>query len=203
MDKSYLFGLMATDGCMRKVQRGDKVYYSCSIELKDEQIIKDIADYFNIKYFHRKRIVNNKERHFYKVTIPRKFYLGYEELFRSCRKGLVDLYNQSDKNSFIRGIFDGDGSVTEMSNSKNLLRVGITINSKCFDLYYIVTSFFKDNKFQHMSEYLDKRGVGCYYLSLNNKLDVNKFFNLIYSNNPKLFLERKFKVFVKHGFPIQ
>ena len=44
------------------------------------------------------------------------------------RPGLYKVYkNLEDKNSFMRGLFDGDGTVAEMSNSKTLLRIGFLL----------------------------------------------------------------------------
>ena len=52
-----------------------------------------------------------------------------------------------------------------------------------------------------MSTYFDKRGNGSWYLSINRKADIKKFHKLVYSNNPKLFLHRKYDKFILNGFP--
>lgn len=117
------------------------------------------------------------------------------------RPGLYKVYkNLEDKNSFIRGLFDGDGTVTEMSNSKTLLRIGFSINSSCNDIKMILEDFCQSNDIK-LGLYFDKRGSGAWFASINSKANVHKFFELIYSNNPKLFLKRKYDVFVRHGFP--
>lgn len=192
---SYILGLMATDGSM-KLDRG---YYNEVIEIVDEQLIADIATYYNTHYLYRSRVVKDKVRHFYRVTIPKSVYLGNEECFRGDKSGLFNIYEKSNKAEFMRGVFDGDGTVCEFANSDTLLRIGFSVNSKHLDILKIITSFMDENGIK-FNNYFDKRGNGCYYLSINRKDDVAKFFNLIY-NDAKLYLKRKYNVFVSHGFP--
>lgn len=192
---SYVLGLMATDGSMVL----DRKYYKEIIEVADEQIISDIANHFSIGYSHRKRIINNKERHFYSVRIPKYVYEGNEECFRGNREGLFEVYQKSNKLDFMRGIFDGDGTVSGMPNSKTLLRIGFSVNFKQSGILKIILDFMREHSIK-VNTYLDKRGGKSYYISINNKADVNKFFNLIYSN-AKLYLKRKYNIFILRGFP--
>lgn len=187
---------MATDGSMCVDKRG---YYKEVIEIKDEQLIKDIATFLNVKYHSRTRVIANKERVLYSVSIPRYVWELNKDCFRKGRVGILDVYKNSNKNDFIRGMFDGDGTVCEMSNSNKLLRIGISINAKQKEMLEIFESFCEDNNIK-ISIYFDKRGNGAYFISINKKEDVLKFFNLIYSNCG-IYLKRKYKVFTEHGFP--
>lgn len=195
--KDYIFGLMATDGFMDKYEGQDHNTYYAKLELTDEQIIKDIADYFNISYKHRMRIIKDKERHFYSLVIPKNFFKGVEEVFRCNRDGLFDLYMVSNKSDFIRGMFDGDGSVCSFNKG---LRITGVINGKHTDILKIWEDFANENGL-YLYKYFDKRGSGSYNISFNKKDSVNFIYNFMYSNNPKLFLKRKYNVFVKYGFP--
>ena len=192
---SYILGLMATDGSMSLF----KGYYREVIELSDEQLVRDVANYFGVNCRHRSRVIKDKERNFYSVTIPKHVYLGNEECFRGNRDGLFEIYQKSNKAEFMRGIFDGDGTVCEMSNSKTLLRVGFSINSKHEDIHKIILDFMNEHSIK-VSSYLDKRGGKSYFISINKKADIDKFFNLIYPN-AKIYLKRKYNVFISHGFP--
>ena len=198
----YIYGLCASDGHMGKTSRNDKVYYTESIELSEKQILEDIANEMNIELKHRDRIINNKLRHLYSITIPQKYFKGIENAFRPHRVGLFDLFlsiPDCEKHNFIRGLFDGDGTVSEHPHNRNLLRVGFSINSKCADVVQII-DYVEKELCIHVSKYFDKRGNGSYYYSINSKSDVFKFFNYIY-NNPKYFLKRKYNIFIQHGFP--
>ena len=186
---------MATDGSM-KFYKG---YYSETIELVDSQLVSDIANYFGVNCLHRKRVIKDKERNFYRVTIPKYVYLGMEECFRGNRTGLFEIYQKSNKAEFMRGIFDGDGTVCEMSNSQTLLRVGFSVNFKHSDIHKIILDFMNEHSIK-VSSYLDKRGGKSYFISINNKADITKFFNIIYPN-AKIYLKRKYNVFISHGFP--
>ena len=187
---------MATDGSMSVDKRG---YYREIIEVKDEQLIKDIATFLKVSYHHRCRVTANKERHLYSVSIPKYVWEDVKECFRKGRVGIFEVYKNSDKNAFIRGMFDGDGTVCEMSNSNKLLRIGISINAQQNEMLEIFKSFCQDNNIK-TSLYFDKRGNGAYFISINKKEDILKFFNLIYSNCG-IYLKRKYEVFVEHGFP--
>ena len=194
---SYILGLMATDGFMDKYVGKTCITYSERIELSDEQIMKDIATYLNVPYKHRVRHTFGKERHCYSVRIPNEIFEGFEEAFRGDREGLFELYQNSNKADFIRGMFDGDGSVCSFNRG---LRVTGVVNSNHKDTLKIWQDFARENGL-YLYVYYDKRGNGSYNLSFNRKDGVNFIFNFMYSNDPKLFLKRKYDVFVNHGFP--
>ena len=198
----YIYGLCASDGCMKKCVRGKNVYYSESIELSEKQILEDISNELNLNIRNRSRVINNKVRRFYSITFPSHYFRGIEEFFRPGRIGIFDFFislDENDKHNFIRGLFDGDGTVSEHPKSRENLRVGFSINSKCTDILRILD--YLENTLQiKFSKYLDKRGNGSYYYSINSKSDVYKFYSYIY-DSPKFFLKRKYNIFIEHGFP--
>jgi hypothetical protein len=198
----YIYGLCASDGTMSITKRNSKISYCESIEMSEEQILKDIANDININIRSRNRVINKKGRTFYRISIPIKYFSGIEEYFRPNRIGLFDFfYNIPDKekHNFIRGLFDGDGSVAEHPKLRNRLRIGFSINSKCTDILKIL-EYIESLLEIKMSKYFDRRGNGSYYYSINSISDVTKFYNYIY-NSPKYFLKRKYNVFIQHGFP--
>lgn len=197
----YVMGFLTADGCVSKDRHGNAC--SLTLELSDEQIVEDIAKEFGKQHYHRSRIIANKERHFYRVTLNHKDLPCDANCFKKGRVGIKAVYDSCEnKHDFIRGLFDGDGCVTECTSDQRrmLLRIFFSINSGCSEVKEIIDSFCAENDIKE-SFYFDKRGSGSWYNSINRKEDVAKFFNLIYGNNPSLFLKRKYDIFVSHGFP--
>lgn len=195
----YVMGFLTADGCVSKDRHGNVC--SLTLELSDEQIVEDIAREFGKQYYHRSRIIANKERHFYRVTLNHKDLPCDANCFKKGRVGIKEVYDSCEnKYDFIRGLFDGDGCVSETPSNHRHLRLSFSINSGCCEVKQIIDSFCDENKLIE-SIYLDKRGSGSWYNSINAQKDVMKFFTLIYSNNPSLFLKRKYDIFVSHGFP--
>ena len=117
------------------------------------------------------------------------------------RYGLFNLYlGLSDKDSFIIGIFDGDGTVAETTDYRRKLRIGFSVNSECNDIMLILEHYASINGIT-LSKYFDTIGNGSWFISINRIDDVNKMFKQKNKNEPMLFLKRKYNRFISHGFP--
>lgn len=175
--------------------------YSATIESVDMQILEDISKELNIRLNYRERIITEKLRKFYGINIPHTFIGQDGKCLLKYRKGIYEYYLKSNKNDFIRGLFDGDGSVS-YCGTKVGGRIGFSVNSNSPDIKMIIEDYCVLNNLT-TNTYFDKRGNGSWYISINQQKDVNKFFNLIYSENPKLYIHRKYNKFLEIGFPIQ
>ena len=195
----YLLGILTADGCTREYQTifGENTY-SCDLEMAEEQIILDVANARNKTVFYRERIIKNKLRRFWKVSFYTNDFemIKYGKYLVKNRTNIYELYKSFSKTSkadFIRGLFDGDGSICQRGNGTSC--IGFSINSACDGIRRIIEDFCLENNLS-LSKYYDKRGNGSWYYSINAKNDKIKFAEIIYNNNG-ICLKRKKEAFKK------
>ena len=192
-EKAYLLGYIFSDGCLSydKHSKRERI----TIVSNDSQIINE----------------------FHKIMTPNKSIYQQGKSYKIVSNNPIDIqilkehgitYNKSSSikfpdiskeliPDFIRGIFDGDGSVyVNRTKSNNIiyeyLNVSFTTGSLDFanELIYALAIFDIQTKLNK-----DCR-KDIYYIRIQSKENINKFFNLIYKNNC-LKLERKYLKFVK------
>lgn len=84
--------------------------------------------------------------------------------------------------SFLRGVFDGDGHITQ--RSKNYTEVGIATASLIFKEQICNFLYYKD--IYYRVSYFNP----CYRITISKKLNVRKFYYLLYESG-SYFLDRK------------
>lgn len=195
----YLLGILTADGFTGEYQTisGENTY-NCDLEMAEEQIILDIANSLNKTVFYRERIIKNKLRRFWRVSFCTNdsIMIKYGKYLIKGRPNIYDLYkgfSKAAKADFIRGLFDGDGSICQRKNGTSC--IGFSINSACDGIREIIESFCSENGLS-LSKYYDKRGSGSWYYSINAKNDKIKFAEIIYNNNG-ICLKRKKEAFKK------
>lgn len=198
--KDYLMGLMAADGWIRgHTTKEGKTRLYPGIEIKDKEILEKIASEFDGKISSRTR----GKTILYCLYIPTDF-LPEANLLNTERKGILDFFqklNEKEQANFIRGFFDGDGGVCiRYTKQYPYISVYFTIGSKKSELKKLLDYWLGKNNF-NFSVYYDKRGAGAYNYNLSKKSEVERFYKIIYNNNPKFYLLRKYLIFVSYGFP--
>lgn len=111
----------------------------------------------------------------------------------------INFDNFSNKNivDFMRGYFDGDGSVTfseYVNTGKKYLRSRYIGNKNTMDK---ISNILKDNNIKHTLKDItkEKYTFPFYQVEIGSIEDNLKFYNYLYSDNPKFFLKRKFDKF--------
>lgn len=97
---AYLLGLIFADGTV--LESGQM-----QLELKDEQLIEDLALQLNVPYH------PHKNRNMYRLTVPRVLANQLVEfgVNRNKSRGFdIPLMGKGNFGDFLRGLFDGDGS---------------------------------------------------------------------------------------------
>ena len=202
---SYTMGLLTADGYRLKyVSKSGESFYRIEIEQAEEQVLKDIGNFYNIPLKYRERIIANKNRKFWSLTFPvtTDEVLGnYLNTFRTDIDLFFKSLSEEEKNNFMRGYFDGDGSivftpkgVSKRGYIKYRHTLGFSVNSKQQSLIRVLEYWGEKYKLT-LSKYLDKRGSGSWYYSINNYKNLQLVFDLFYSENPLFKNERKYKIF--------
>lgn len=173
--------------------------------MAEQQLIEDLAKYLDKSVSYRKRIIANKEREFWKISFKNEETYPYGDFLIKGRPNIFSIYSQfsyEEKSEYIRGLFDGDGSVVFYPYSKKhkdgtpyyRQTVGFSINGSQNGIKTILEDFAKERKLI-LSKYLDKRGNGSWYYSFNGKKSLEYLYHLFYDNDPIIKCERKFNVF--------
>ena len=192
-DKSYFLGLIFADGYLNEKRK----YVSISLQDIDVDILQklklSIETNKPLQYIKRKE---ENTRNQYRLEITRKKIT--EDLLKlgvSQKKSLTaspsKLHNlpENIKKSFLRGYFDGDGSLT-FYKVKNTLNS--TVNICCTKEFYTYFSEFIQ-KIIKVNCTLSKRfkdDTNIYDLRICGNRNVKKFLEFLYENST-IFLDRK------------
>lgn len=197
----YIMGLLTADGSQKRyTTKSGEIHISMAIELKDADILEKISKITNSIVHKRIRGPYTQ----YYITISYKFLGDKGKYFDKNRTGIYNYYKKCEnKLDFIRGLFDGDGGICQRSRSKDGLpywSIYFVVNSKQEEIKQILDDFSQEYNF-NFSIYFDKRGVGCYNYNISKKDEIERFYKLLYKNQPELYLERKYQMFLESGCP--
>lgn len=196
-EQAYWLGFMYADGCINEL----KMQANLTLCGKDIEHVKRFRDFIfpNKDYPLVKKISylsnNEKEYYSYRVMISNTV-ITQNLINKKCLWNKtfdldfpsVEIVPDNLMNHFIRGFFDGDGSVFI---NKNRLGVSFVSASENFlnDLYDYI---FEQITINRNKLYLTKDNN--YSLQINSQKDIENFYNYIY-NNSSIFLDRKKEIF--------
>ena len=183
-DFAYVWGLIMADGCVM----GDGL--SICLEMKDEQIIRDIATIVGGNVHKR------GDREMWRVIVPRYYSKKIIALGAERRKGKGFDVPPMSENTFcdyLRGLFDGDGSVGERYTRS--LSCSIAGHPRAM-------AYIQKTLFEHFGLYMAwNRKVSKKFpdsntgqLGIANRDSVGKFHDIIYRFDG-VCLKRKKMVF--------
>ena len=192
--KKYILGLTITDGCIR--ENKTSLTKTICISLKDKYMIQQICDLV----CPTKRIYKDGAN--WQVVWRNSWDIEYlKELGIEMRKTYnVTLPNVSNMWHMIRGIIDGDGSVSicniydkKSNRDYKYNRISIVTGSK--QMKDDLVDFFHKNGFTPII-IKDKRHVSTYCIAFNRQKEILEMKKLIYKNAGKWKLERKYQKFL-------
>lgn len=188
-DMGYWLGILSSDGCVAgnanqiyiELQKSDReLLEKLNLTIENERPVKDYETgrgYENSKlYFYSKQIKADLAK--YKI-IPNKTY--------SKDYGFPTLLPKEYWIDYIRGLFDGDGSIKQANG--NSLCWQIDVGRK--DIADNIISFFQEQGIELRWTICPKQNVDLYRIYAYG-LDKGKaIYELLYSTSSTLFLKRK------------
>jgi intein/homing endonuclease len=190
----YIIGLILSDGCI--TTNGKKKVIV--ISLKDQYMIQYIRDLVCPTKKVYKDGINYQVRWRNQTDVETLCQLGITE-----RKSLTAVFPKFDNENniwhFIRGIFDGDGSVYndhhyDKKYNKDYYYTRISISTASPQFANELNSFLhKYNINSRINK--DSRNRDMYYIQISKQNDVKLFAQLIYQDSNQWKLIRKYNIF--------
>lgn len=200
----YILGLLFTDGNL------DKSKSKLTLSLTEKELIEKLYPYFSDtkkrKIYYSNDTNTNHAPSYAIINSNSKVIEKVENIGIKPNKTLgldfPELDSLTKKISFMRGVFDGDGSVYKQvtrSNNKEYCYTNISFTSG--------SEKFANGMMIYLSEmgikstlFVDKRKTKknyTYYVYIRKKEYVKKFFDLIYNNPNSIYMKRKYLKYLK------
>lgn len=207
-EKAYFLGLLYADGCVHiksHPKRSSSIKYVVSIGLKqpDKYILQKFSDLiFNKEKLSTYEYKRNKDfEPEVRLTIYSKKIC--EDLIKlGCipRKSLILKFPTEEQvpgrliSHFIRGYFDGDGSISINTKNPNSIKgiVSICSSTEFIESLKLILSKLE---IQSNTSYSQRSDWGA--LQFASKNSINKFFDFLYQD-ATVFLKRKYDKFVEY-----
>lgn len=201
-EEAYIMGMLYANGYITRQQLGLKLKES------DKNLVEKIKNYFSKDI----KLQYDKKRKVYSFVVSSTTVIkNLEKLgfLRQKSKKELQIPDMPDnlKRHFIRGYFDGDGSIyiCKKNNKSAYLKSYIcspTISilqdmQKTFEFNFISSSINKEQRKGKVLKCFDREVVASmdmYRLFIRKKKDLKKLYNFFYKNCT-IFMERKKKVF--------
>lgn len=186
--KAYLLGWIFSDGYVCKNPYGFTL--GIALQAQDKYILDFMAQELDIPISKIKKYKNSYKLCVNERTICKDLInLGIEE-DKSHKEIHIPEIPKEFHSSFIAGIFDGDGCITQKT-AYNYVVVSICSNSKIF--LSEIKTILNNNGIQTREVQQHKLNLCTLYISSNSR---SKFAEFIYSNTP-IKLIRKYNKFMK------
>ena len=200
-EKAYFLGLMYADGSISKARRRNSTYvkHQVQISLIDEDLIKDLHNlfpFFNIQEFDFGKYKSNWSKQF---ALRKANKLLFDDLLN---QGILQRKSEENKKNlkfpklhqkfishFIRGYFDGDGSINISKKRPNLRRIEICSSSINF-LTELKTILQNNNINCPIFREKNNNKSPLYVLEWVNSKDVLSLKKFFYENS-NIYLKRK------------
>ena len=194
--KAYWLGFMYADGCILKQDnRGyGEQEFKIQIAKEDLQLLEKFKQDIKSTYPIRKDKSKNEKNPNHQIQVipslrSQKTVDDLKKLGCVENKSLILTFPSEQQvpkelqKHFIRGYFDGDGSISETKEHYYINFVGTESFIK--KLYQILNMG---------SVFPDKRKENSWYLSIGGNLQVIKFYHLLYDNSNR-YMQRKYEKF--------
>lgn len=199
-EMAYVLGLLMTDGCLNRVKNGS---YRISLCLNDKELLQEVAK--TIGSEHTIALSKCQNGLYIFIFGREKIAQDLIKLGMRPKKSLNLKFPDVPKEylrDFIRGVFDGDGSVF-YSKSKNSPLVSKFV-SGAENFILGIKNALESLGMSKKRLYLEKRKNPVYYIRYCHNDSLNLFKILYEGLRDNLYLKRKYDKFnavIDHGKP--
>lgn len=196
--KAYFLGLIFSDGGISNYQNK----HAFRISLIDKQLIIDLKACFSFLNYGEFNFGKYNNNHSMQYSLTKQSKELYYDLIKNGvllkksgenkDKVTFPLINKEFIHHFIRGYFDGDGSINIPTQRKNLRRIEICSASKDF-LLQLHNIFIKNNINLKFREKFNNKSP-LFVIEQWKISEVNKFHDFLYKD-ASIFLKRKKELF--------
>lgn len=195
-DLSYLMGLIWSDGCL---SQDKKKSFRITIGLKDQELLTRLHPIFcpDRQIYHQTTWTDtnaysiiNKNKDF----IDQMIEWGLTER-KSLTLSLPSNINELSLKDFIRGYFDGDGSVFVF---KHKPRKYLGVSFTCGNTDFLVSLNNLIKEATNVSFKIQTQKDKASQTRLNRTNDIKTFAKWIYSGEPTFYLDRKRQIFIEN-----
>lgn len=178
----YYLGWLASDGNI------SKDYRTIKLSITDKEIVDKFFNYFKTGSIYIEKKENNKLLYIYCIC-SKSFGKKIAEKGITPHKSLtLNVSEDILTNTFIRGVFEGDGHIRNTLTSKGYKRfeAGFVTGSETFALQ--IEKFLIKNDIKC---YLYQEAKNTYRIRVSEKENLKKFYHVLYNKCDKWFLFRK------------
>lgn len=198
-DKAYFLGLLYADGSNFPIDSKGKEWYHIILSLSgddDVSVLTTFRRYLKTDIPIRKIIPSNpKHKPIYRLTICSK-HMSQQLEKLGISKGKTynatypDFLNQQLHSHFIRGVFDGDGSISIQTNRPCAASFDITTASNVSKgIANIISSY---DLADHMHLISDKRSPSILHIQFSRVEQILKVMDWLYKDCKDLYMNRKY-----------
>lgn len=192
---AYLLGFFYADGTITDFSYGKYRLFSIALSEKDKDFLQWICDVINENLNKNYTLKYNKKTKSYKLTVGDGLFvqkllsLGivHNKTYEENDSIFINIPNEY-KRDFIRGYFDGDGSIMIDKNNKARLNIVSLNNTLMSSMYIYIQQFFNVGKLKKEDWYLR--------IVFSGNPSVKNFLDWLY-NNSNYYMQRKYDIYLK------
>lgn len=204
-EKAYWLGFLMADGYITITERNAEL--GIELNIKDKEHLVKFQ-----KFLKTNAMVQERNRFFEKVAnnycnktlnscfiriynkkiVEDLIKLGFQQNKRNKGLEFCQISDNLERH-FIRGFFDGDGSIAKRRNRTNYV-CNITSKDESF-LKEIRNVLYNHNINSYITNWTNGYNHKMYQLNISAKKDVEKYLDFIYKDS-KIYLERKYSLYL-------
>lgn len=203
-DKAYWCGFIMADGCVTIQEEINSCELQISLQARDgshlKKFNKAISGNVPVEYFEEICNLNNKPHKVARIRLySQEIFHDLEKYNVIPNKSLVKQFPQNIPDEllphYIRGYFDGNGSVYKCGSTKlpeEKRFIGCNFSCGSYEFISELKRQLENHGIKSGSVHLSKKDSKCYQIQIRGLSNTDRFLNYIY-NNSTIYLERKFQ----------